>query len=222
MTNRVEKIIQKVKNHPVIALVIVACIAIAGLESTTSSITKLVESISYYTGSKEVPKLVQFAVVKNKTGYRETEEPKFAAGPMIKSYMPDIYISKVLPSYPVFQVSIENPNDKDILVTDIKYHVSDIGQVLGGAPGALQSAYQYDYVLSYRKGTQTQQLVPPFKIPPKSVGAFELVLTTEEEDIGLIWIMTIEFVTSTGAASTDEFQLLLSGNPPWAQRMFNK
>jgi hypothetical protein len=33
----------------------------------------------------------------------------------------------------VFQVTLENPNDKDLVVTDIKYHVSDIGQVMGGS-----------------------------------------------------------------------------------------
>ncbi len=220
--NKVELAIDKAKNHPFLSVVIIICIALIGLEGATSSLSKLTDTYMTITGAKESPKLLQFAIVKNKSGYRETEEPKFAAGPRIKSYMPDFYISKVLPSYPVFQVSLENPNDKDMLVTDIKYHVSDIGGVKGGAPGILEAAYQYDYELKYEKGIQSQQLVPPFKIPAKSAGAFELVLTTKHDDIGLIWIVEIEFVTSTGSVKTDQFQLLLSGNPEWAKGMFKK
>jgi len=148
-------------------------------------------------------------------------KPRFAAGPRVKTYINRHKVSDYssLDQKPVWQVTLSNPTDKDMVLTDIKYHVSDIGQVMGGEPGPLSASYEYKYDLKYEKGVQSQVLVPPFKVPPKSSGAFDLVLFTEHPDIGLGWIMQIEFITNIGSVSTDEFQVYLSGSPDWALNM---
>lgn len=183
------------------------------IEATTSSITKLASALL---GDREAPKLLQFAIKPAETAYRETTLPLFGAGPETRTYSLDPYTDPRLPRVAVFQVSMENPSDGELLVTGVNYRVTEIGQVKGGEPGPLLSTYTYVHALEHRTGVQRHDLTPPFRIPAKAVGAFELVLLTRHPDFGLAWLMTVEFVTSRGIAATPSFQLILSGRPDWA------
>ena len=168
--------------------------------------------------SKEVkksaipPKLVQFALDNSNSSFAQSIEPKFGAGPRITTYAVDPAFGGVLRSYrAIFSVSLENPNDSDLLVTEARYNVSEIGLVLGGSPGPLESYQTYFRKLKYAKGTQSFELVPPYRIPPKSVGAFSIELATEETEPGLAWVTNIAFLTNRGTVKTKTFQIILTG-----------
>ncbi|TNZ56309.1 hypothetical protein CGK45_21930 [Vibrio parahaemolyticus] len=212
-------LIERLKKNKYVTVILLLVTIVGGIESFTNSISNLIEKL---TGTEtQGPSLVQFALNPEHTSYYESSEPRFATGPRIKTFInqfktPD-YSSLV--NKPVWQVTLSNPSDEDMIVTDIKYHVSDIGQVMGGEPGPLSATYEYKYELKYEKGIQPQKLVPPFKVPPKSSGAFDLVLFTNHPDIGLGWIMNVEFITNIGSVKTEEFQLYLSGSPDWALDM---
>ncbi len=207
--NRVEQVLDWFKNNKMFSILIIFGVIIIGIEKTTSSISTLV---NLFNNGDKAPQLIQFAL-NGETSYQEKESSFYDK--KVISFEPDPYFLKSPFNYPIFLISLENPNDKDMVVTHIKYHVDDITGERGGEPGALKSAYQYEYVLEYKKGIQTHKLVPPFKIPAKSAGAFELVLTTKHPDLGRIWYMSMEFLTSTGAVETEKILLQLSGKPTW-------
>lgn len=134
------------------------------------------------------------------------------AGPPIKTFEIDpSFLGVIRTARAIFQVSMENPNNKDIVVTDVIYHVRELGEVLGGVAGPLESKAAYFHELMYEVGPQKYRLVPPFVIPARSAGAFSLELYTKENRPGLAWIMDTEFVSSTGSVSTNTFQLILTG-----------
>ncbi|EIV8651563.1 hypothetical protein AL190_004573 [Vibrio parahaemolyticus] len=210
---------EKLKRNKYVAFVLLLVAIVGGVESFTNSISNLVNRFVNKDGTH--PELIQFSLNSERTSYYESMLPRFADGPSVRTYLnshkvPD---SSSLEQKPVWQVTLSNPSDIDMILTDIKYHVSDIGQVMGGEPGPLLASYEYIHELKYEKGSQSQVLVPPFKVPAKSSGAFDLVLFTEHPDIGLGWIMKIEFITNIGSVSTEEFQLYLSGSPDWALDM---
>jgi hypothetical protein len=158
------------------------------------------------------PKLVQFALDKSNSSFAQSFEPKFGAGPRVTTYAVDPAFAGILRSYrAIFSVSVENPNDSDLLITEARYNISEIGQVLGGSPGPLESNQTYFHKLKYTKGTQSFELVPPYKIPPKSVGAFSIELATDETAPGLAWLTNIAFLSNLGTVKTKTFQLILTG-----------
>ena len=168
--------------------------------------------------SKEVkksaipPKLVQFALDKSNSSFAQSFEPTFGAGPRVTTYAVDPAFSGVLRNYrAIFSVSVENQNDSDLLITEARYNISEIGQVRGGSPGPLESNQTYFHKLKYAKGTQSFELIPPYKIPPKSVGAFSIELATDETEPGLAWLTNISFLTNLGTMKTKTFQLVLTG-----------
>jgi hypothetical protein len=198
-------------------MLIVAASVLSGIEATTSAVTGVASSLIGIFVPKDRPAVVQFALVAS-SAYRETSEG-FAASAMdpLTTYSMDSNPPPYLIRKPIFQVSIENRADAEILVTDVAYHVDKIDQVAGGEPGPLSAAFTYVHGLEFRTGVQKRQLVPPFKIPAKSVGAFKLVLETKHPDVGLCWLMYAEFITTKGSAKTRDFQLVLSGDPEWAR-----
>ena len=158
------------------------------------------------------PRIAQFALNLSKSPFYETQDPKFGAGQLIRTFSISPSFFGVLNNYrAIFSVSIENPNDSDLLITDAVYQVSEIGQVSGGAPGPLESNHTYFHKIKYQVGDQKHQMVPPYKIPPKSVGAFELELYTDDPRPGLAWLMKVTFLSNFGKVSTEEFQLILTG-----------
>jgi hypothetical protein len=123
--------------------------------------------------------------------------------------------------FPVFIVTIENPSDRDLLVTNINYQVLNITGTppTNGPPqsaGALVPTANYTYELSDKVGVQSQDLSPVFRVPPKSSGAFELQLDAKDkEDYGSqTFTLKIEFVTNQSSVSTDKFLLkFVKGRP---------
>lgn len=159
------------------------------------------------------PKLAQFALNMSKSAFRETLSPKFGASETrLPTYGVDPSFFGVLKNFrAVFSISIENVNERDLLVTDVIYEVSEIGQVMGGGAGPLNSNQTYFHEIKYEVGSQKKQLFPPYRIPAKSVGAFELELYSTDPTPGLTWIMSIKFITNMGEVSTETFQLILTG-----------
>ncbi|ANG63108.1 hypothetical protein A8C75_11910 [Marinobacterium aestuarii] len=159
------------------------------------------------------PKIGQFALNMSKSSFRETLSAKFAASEIkLPTYGVDPAFFGVINNFrAIFSVSIENVNERDLLVTDVIYDVSEIGQVMSGGAGPLNSNQTYFHEIKYEVGQQKKQLVPPYRIPAKSVGAFELELYSTDPRPGLTWIMNVTFVTNMGEVSTDTFQLILTG-----------
>jgi len=215
--DRTTRMLRALRQRRWVAVLIVSASVPSGIEATTSAVTGLASALIGILVPKDRPAVVQFALVSS-SAYRETSEG-FAASSMhpVTTYSLDPNPPPFLVRKPIFQVSIENRAEADILVTDVAYHVDKIGQVAGGEPGPLNPAFTYVHDLEFRTGVQKRQLVPPFKIPAKSVGALKLVLETKHPDVGLCWLMYAEFITSKGAAKTEDFQLVLSGHPEWAR-----
>jgi hypothetical protein len=162
---------------------------------------------------EDKPKIAQFALNMSKSAFRETLSPKFAASEIrLPTYGVDPAFFGVLKNFrAIFSVSIENVNERDLLVTDVIYEVSEVGQVRGGGAGPLNSNQTYFHEIKYEVGSQKNRLVPPYRIPAKSVGAFELELYSTDPRPGLTWIMSVKFITNMGEVSTETFQLILTG-----------
>jgi hypothetical protein len=122
--------------------------------------------------------------------------------------------------YPVFQIVIQNHHTSDLVVTAIVYHVRAIGQVSGGESGPLGPAVTYVHKIDYRVGDQKYNLDPPFRIASNAVASFALQIWTDKPDVGLTWDMNIRLMTSQGTIETDEFQLIMSGEPEWHKPRF--
>jgi len=122
--------------------------------------------------------------------------------------------------YPVFSVTVDNHDDSELRVTDIVYHVYEIGGVMGGEGGPKSPKTRYIHELKYDVGDQRYSLTPSFTVPPNGSASFELQLFTTYPDLGLAWIMAVELRTTRGSLSTDHFQLIMSGRPEWAKSRF--
>lgn len=253
---------------------------------------------SVYANELKEPVVTRFSLVEDKTSFRESLQPKFGAGPRIKTYslsydlmrpiwdgrcrygFDDLSAQRALESfalgngrvnlikyidspkavrrlvkdhpdkasellprgsewrtlspfeyeailgwvrecigipYPVFNITLENRAKRPLLVTALVYNVSEVGQVMGGEPGPLSPRVRYVHELKYEAGTQRRELSSVFEIPPEGARAFELQLETKHPDLGLCWLVRIDIETNQGTVSTEEFQLILSGKPSWAQ-----
>jgi hypothetical protein len=117
--------------------------------------------------------------------------------------------------WPAWNVTIENTSDQEQLITRVVYRTYEIDYVLGGEYGLVSPEVTYVHQIDWIKGDQEVQLVPPFAIPPRSSGSFELQLTTAYPDYGRRWNMQIFFVIDDerGAVSTEKFYLIMSGLP---------
>lgn len=109
-----------------------------------------------------------------------------------------------------FAFTIENPNDKQILIDEIQFNVKEIGGWQGPGGGPLFSNYEYSLKLDYAEGLQRRKLKPKYTIEPNSISAFDLEVYIEEDEISLVWIMSIIIVTNSGKAETETFELILS------------
>jgi hypothetical protein len=117
--------------------------------------------------------------------------------------------------WPAWNITIENTSDQEQVITKVIYRTYEIDYVLGGEYGLVSPEVTYVHQIDWIKGDQEAQLVPTFKIPPRSSGSFELQLTTAYPDWGRRWNMQIFFVIDgeRGAVSTETFNLIMSGLP---------
>lgn len=122
--------------------------------------------------------------------------------------------------YPVFLISFENKRAADLVITGIVYSVRAIGGVKGGESGPLGPKVTYIHKLDYKVGDQRQQMDSPFRIAANSASSFGVQLWTDHPDIGMSWTMKIRLETNQGRVETDEFQLIMSGQPEWAKGKF--
>jgi hypothetical protein len=119
--------------------------------------------------------------------------------------------------YPVFEFVVQNTaKDKDLIVSRLEYVVKRLGGYKGVEPGILLPLFTYSFDLPYKVGTVGQDLAPPLVVPKGAAAAFDLKLFTSHPDVGLGWKMAIRIVSSAGTVTTDDFQLLMSGEPTWA------
>jgi hypothetical protein len=162
-------------------------------------------------------KLSQFELYGIESSYLKSNDLFAAIGSQkYITYGLDPYFNQLghsLAPIPIFNVVLKNNSDNEILITKTIYRVSKIGQVKGGDYGPLQPNIRYEHILEWKTGDQEFPLVPPFKISPHSSGSFLLQMRTNNNDIGLCWLMKIYFITSNeeGGVSTDIFQLIMTG-----------
>ncbi|MBB3310997.1 hypothetical protein FHT78_002741 [Rhizobium sp. BK196] len=120
--------------------------------------------------------------------------------------------------YPTFEFIVQNQSkDVDVIITKLSYDVQSIGGYRGGEPGVVVPLYTYDFDLPYSVGSFEQNLEPAFVVPGGKVGSFLLKLHSSYPDLGLGWRMRIGLVSASGTVWTDQFQLLMSGEPKWAE-----
>lgn len=204
--------IARIRNSPAVAVVIVFAVVAISISAFITTATGGWKAFREFFHPYDAPRILQFALDPSKSSFYEATGPKFGAGPPIKTFSIDPSLMGVVRTgRAIFQVSMENPNDKDVVVTDVTYHVRELGEVLGGVAGPLESKQTYFHELMFEVGPQKHQLVPPFVIPARSAGAFSLEIYTKDSRPGLAWIMEAEFQSSTGAVSTTSFQLILTG-----------
>lgn len=110
---------------------------------------------------------------------------------------------------------LTSTSDQDVIVTGVDVKVSTADSVAGGGPGIIVPNHTYLIELEHDEGTQSFPLNPPYRIPPKGTGSFTIAFQPKEEGIGLCWIMRVAFNTNLGAASSEEFSLIMSRFAHW-------
>lgn len=161
-------------------------------------------------------KLVQFEIDGISSGYI-SRQGGFAGirenGKEYKTYVLDPYYyqtSKSSSSNPVFNVTIQNSSDNQLILTEIIYRVHRVGQVKGGDFGPLAPNVKYRHRIQWKVGDQVAKFVPPFSVSPKRAGSFLLEVASITEGIGMAWLLDIVFVNSNGkSVSTGTFQLIM-------------
>ena len=117
---------------------------------------------------------------------------------------------------PVFTVVIKNNSDEQVLITKILYRVKEIYEMRGGGYGVLDPQVTYIHKIQYAAGDQVVELENMFYIDPHHNGSFELQLRTDDPGDGLTWEMSVYFIDEEGdAVHTDDFELMMSGQPNW-------
>ena len=111
---------------------------------------------------------------------------------------------------PIFLVTLENRSNKDVLVDRVRYRISRVGEVKGGAPGPVQPLARYHHVLAWEEGVQEAPISPVFRVPSGGAASFELELSTNEDGIGLLWDMRVELIASGRQVHTEDFELVMS------------
>ena len=122
--------------------------------------------------------------------------------------------------YPFFLLTLENERTSELVVTAIVYRVRSIGQIAGGESGPLGAKVTYVHELDYKVGNQRHDLDMPFYVAPNPASSFALQLWTDHPDVGMTWAMRIRLVTNQCSIETDEFQLIMSGQPEWHKGKF--
>ncbi|MCW3070708.1 MAG: hypothetical protein JWO44_598 [Bacteroidetes bacterium] len=118
--------------------------------------------------------------------------------------------------YPTFVCVIQNPSNEELIVDKIHFNVLKIGQVMSAEEGIIAPKASYVFNLKHATGTQVLKLMPAgFRIAANSTYSFELQVFTDTPDMGLCWLMNVEFITTHGNVKTDNFQLIMSGKPTW-------
>ena len=113
---------------------------------------------------------------------------------------------------PVFTITLNNPGETGIDIVKVIYAVEKVGQVSGEEPGGpIFPEYTYDHVLVHEPGNQPRDLHPVFNLPPGSTRSFNIRLSTEDEEVGIGWLLRIKIVDSNGkTVETPVFQLYLN------------
>ena len=119
--------------------------------------------------------------------------------------------------YPTFEFVLRNNSSiSDIVLTKMIFDVESIGGYKGFEPGTLIPSATYVFDLPYEAGKIARNLDPAFVIPKGQVASVLLRLYTTHKDVGLAWKMRVNIESSGGEVSTEQFQLLMSGDPDWA------
>lgn len=215
------------KNNPFITVLLIIIFALVVAEITSNAVSGFFGTSSNVVSSKNnKPVLETFTLNESKSTYIENVTARFGHGPQVKTFMAqpkvtDVNSLSARASYPVFNVVIKNPSNQQLVITKFAYNIYDIGHVMvGGGPGPLESTYKYTNKLEYKKGVQEYELVSPIMIPAKSSSAFELAMMTDHPDLGLSWWTNVEFQSNMENVSTGMFQVILSGRPEWAKKVF--
>lgn len=197
--------VERVKSHPVIAGLLVVSTVVAGIAAFGKNLLDLNEYVAI---AKAHPTIVSLDLSQASHGYELTEDGVFG--------MHDRTLPTIRPTYPfvdgaraVLLITLQNPTDKDLLVTSVEYIVEEVGGVRGGAPGPIESKERYVHTLRHEIGPQKKKLQPVFRIPPQSAEAFELELNTDSEEPGLGWVMTLRIHTTAGDVTTERIQAYL-------------
>jgi hypothetical protein len=105
---------------------------------------------------------------------------------------------------PVLTLRLHNNGADPLLLTHVVYHVSEVGQYMGGVTGPVIPLHTYNHTLKHEVGDQTFPLQPPFQIAAQDRGSFNLRLFSASQQSGLFWFLQIEVLTADGESVTTE------------------
>ena len=197
--------INRLKNHPAIAAMIVISFVVGGLAKFTDTIQWLIDFGSWLT---EHPYVAALSLSPGAIGFGESEERLFAVGKKLYRTFQPRYPWNETP-IGTFLVTVTNPTKRDTIITKIIYDVKDVGEVAGGPPGPLNALATYHHRIEHKTGPQPRELIPPFRIPSESVASFELEIASSTPGIGFGWLLRLGFESDAGTFYSEEFQLYL-------------
>ena len=210
--NLVEEWTAALKSKPVIAAGIVAAVALGGLAAGLKSVQTIRDSVKGITQNLVRPELVSFTLSPNAAGFEQVNSFLFGVGPTRYLTFEPVHGTTERPEA-IFLVTIKNPTDKALIITKVDYEVEQVGQVMGGESGPLQSLATYHHTIEHFTGVQEQPLSPPFRIAAHDAASFELQLVSATEGPGLGWFMRTVFITDAGDIESPSFQLFLPQRP---------
>jgi hypothetical protein len=191
--------IAKLKNNPFIA---VACIFTA-VTAVVLSLNKELRISDRFTSVAKVSVLLS----DNSNGFELSQDPKFAAGPIVDTFGPKYPFSSK-PSL-VITLLIQNDSDRDMSITHVIYDVNEIGEVRGGAPGTMNPMTKLHHEIKHQTGIQSFQIPRPLRIVPKSSETLDIHITSADPGYGLAWYLRVGCSTNLGKAYSGYFQLYL-------------
>jgi hypothetical protein len=116
--------------------------------------------------------------------------------------------------FPVFLVVIENPTNRDLLISEIKYDIKNLIPMDGGVgvpSGPLTPTATYSLPITEHVGIKSHGISPPFRIPPASSGSFELQLyLNESQHTQVGFVLNVEFLTNQSPIKSDRFFLVMA------------
>jgi hypothetical protein len=199
-----DKWIGKLKDNPVIAVVIVlgsVAIAVAGFWQ---------KAHDFWEKSVVVP--VSLAALHlSDTGDLYFEEKPFSCkfdGHNVQTFIPATYIKENRAISLDFVFT--NKSKSDAVFTKMDVDVSAAEQVAGGNAGIVVPNHTYIVDLKHQTGVQSFPLTPVYRVPGNDTGAFTVVFKPATEGVGLCWIMRATFHTNLGDVKSDEFSLIMS------------
>lgn len=201
--NLVERWLDGLQNHPLIAVIVVAVIVVGGIIGFWEKVEKLLPS------GHPVPQLVSLNLAEDSDLYFDEEQMTCRwDNRNVRTFSQPIGVKTTHPLSLDF--AFTNSAEVDAVFTQADVVVEYTTNVAGGSPGVINSNHTYKLPIRHKVGTQPFRLIPNYRIPGKDSAAFTLVFEPGSEGVGMCWILRVVFHTNHGRISSETFSIILS------------